>query len=165
MPQRCQLSAAAALLIVRYSVRQLPALHGSTARTRCDSVSDPCVCRVSFGWALKGRSLLQLGSAVHAVYTLRLQSDSAMYRRCSCEAGALRGLVRSQSRVALRRRQERVSWSGGCWSVREAKVVTVAQVGALCPFLSLNSEARRVPTWPCASIKCSAAGRESTAVA
>ena len=68
MPQRCRLSAAAALLIVRYSVRQLPALHGSTTRTRCDGVSDPCVCAVSFGLALKGRlQQQQLGSGVRLV--------------------------------------------------------------------------------------------------
>ena len=64
------LSAAAALLIVRYSVRQLPALQGSTTRTRCAGVSDPCVCTtVSFGLVLKGRLLLllQLGSGVRLV--------------------------------------------------------------------------------------------------
>ena len=40
------LSVAAGLPTVRYSARQLPALHGSAKRTRCDCVSDPCVSRV-----------------------------------------------------------------------------------------------------------------------
>ena len=95
MPQRCQLSAAAALLMLRYSVRQLLALHGSTTRTRCDSVSDPCVCTtVSFGLVLKGRLLQQqqLGSGVRLV----------------------RGWCTSKS----------AGGCAGCWSVWEGRLTT-----------------------------------------
>ena len=67
--------------MVRYSARQLPALHGSPTRTRCDCVSNPCVCTVSFDWLL---------------------AASCSSSSEACEARAPSVLVPSQSLVALR---------------------------------------------------------------